>query len=216
MPHVVLLGDSILDNGAYTGGGPDVVTQLRGILPSGWKASLAAVDGAVASSLPAQLARLPDDATHFVVSAGGNDALGHTDLLERAAQSSAQVLLWLAEAASAFERRYRDALATVLARGVPTAVCTIYSGDFPDREFQRVAGVALTAFNDVILRAAFERGLQVIDLRLICNESADYANPIEPSSHGGAKIADAIARAVGARQDTAPRTAVVAAPRGGR
>ena len=29
MPHVVLLGDSILDNGAYTSGGPDVVTQLR-------------------------------------------------------------------------------------------------------------------------------------------------------------------------------------------
>jgi hypothetical protein len=29
VPHVVLLGDSILDNGAYTSGGPDVVTQLR-------------------------------------------------------------------------------------------------------------------------------------------------------------------------------------------
>ena len=30
MPHVVLLGDSIFDNGAYTQGGPDVITQLRG------------------------------------------------------------------------------------------------------------------------------------------------------------------------------------------
>jgi hypothetical protein len=29
MPHLILLGDSILDNAAYTEGGPDVVTQLR-------------------------------------------------------------------------------------------------------------------------------------------------------------------------------------------
>ena len=35
MPHVALLGDSIFDNGAYTSGGPDVVTQLRAILPAG-------------------------------------------------------------------------------------------------------------------------------------------------------------------------------------
>jgi hypothetical protein len=40
MPHVVLLGDSIFDNSAYTGGGPDVVTQLRHIIPGGWVASL--------------------------------------------------------------------------------------------------------------------------------------------------------------------------------
>src|SRR5206468_10649810 len=47
MPHVARLGDSIFDNGAYVRGGPDVVTHLRGVLPSGWTASLHAVDGAV-------------------------------------------------------------------------------------------------------------------------------------------------------------------------
>src|SRR5690349_5483722 len=31
--HVVLLGDSIFDNAAYVGGGPDVITQLRAALP---------------------------------------------------------------------------------------------------------------------------------------------------------------------------------------
>jgi hypothetical protein len=46
MRHVVLLGDSIFDNKAYTSGGPDVVTQLQGILPSGWRATLGAIDGA--------------------------------------------------------------------------------------------------------------------------------------------------------------------------
>ena len=52
-------------------------------------------------------------------------------------------------------------------------------------------------FNDVILRVAFEHHLPVIDLRLVCNEPADYANPIEPSGRGGRKIALAIARATG-------------------
>ncbi|HEX8687376.1 MAG TPA: hypothetical protein VF654_12790, partial [Pyrinomonadaceae bacterium] len=49
-------------------------------------------------------------------------------------------------------------------------------------------------FNDAIIRAAFEAGAPLLDLRLICDEDADYANPIEPSEAGGAKIADAILR----------------------
>ena len=57
-------------------------------------------------------------------------------------------------------------------------------------------------FNDVILRVAFEHHLPVIDLRLICNEPADYANPIEPSGRGGRKIALAIARATGVGTET--------------
>ena len=39
MPHVVLIGDSIFDNAAYTRGGPDVVSQVRGLLPRGWEAT---------------------------------------------------------------------------------------------------------------------------------------------------------------------------------
>jgi hypothetical protein len=76
------------------------------------------------------------------------------------------------------------------------AICTIYSGNFSDADFQRVASVALSPFNDAIIRIGVEHGLIIIDLRLVCNEPADYANPIEPSSVGGAKIADAIIRAV--------------------
>jgi hypothetical protein len=47
MRHVALLGDSVFDNGASVGGGPDVVTQLRQRLPAEWRATLAAVDGGV-------------------------------------------------------------------------------------------------------------------------------------------------------------------------
>ena len=61
-----------------------------------------------------------------------------------------------------------------------------------------MARIGLRTFNDVILRVAFENRLAVIDLRLVCSEPADYANPIEPSGGGGLKIATAIARAAGA------------------
>ena len=80
--------------------------------------------------------------------------------------------------------------------GRPTTLCTIYNGNLPVSQAP-TARVALSIFNDVILRVAFEHHLPVIDLRLICNEPADYANPIEPSGRGGWKIANAIARSLG-------------------
>ena len=195
MPHIALLGDSIFDNAAYVPGGPDVVTQLRGMLPAGWSASLLAVDGAVIDGVARQLARLPADATHLVVSAGGNDALGHSDLLERRATSSPQVLGWLADAAAGFETRYRRMLDALLARRLPLTLCTIYNGNLGP-PVHRLAVTALAVFDDVILRLATERSLSVIELRLVCTEPSDYANPIEPSVQGGAKIARAVARAL--------------------
>jgi GDSL-like Lipase/Acylhydrolase family len=199
--HVVLLGDSIFDNGAYTNGAPDVITQLRSILPTNWRATLLAVDGHRTEDVRNQVARLPPDASHLVLSVGGNDALAHSDLLEQRATSSRRLLGMLADAQAGFERRYR-AVTEVLSRaGFPLAVCTIYNGHFLDPEFQRLASTALCVFNDVIIRVAFERGLSVIDLRLICTDPADYANPIEPSSAGGIKIARAIASAIIGRPD---------------
>jgi lysophospholipase L1-like esterase len=191
----VLLGDSIFDNSAYVGGGADVITHLRRILPPGWFASLVAVDGAVISDVARQLPRLPADATHLVLSVGGNDALGHADLLERRASSSPQVLGWLADAAAAFEQRYRELLGALTDRGLPLTVCTIYNGNLGP-EMHRLATTALTVFNDVILRLATEHALSVIELRLVCTEPTDYANPIEPSVRGGEKIARAIVRAL--------------------
>ena len=64
---------------------------------------------------------------------------------------------------------------------------------FPTRQQRRIAAIGLSVFNDIITREAAARGLALIDLRLICTEDADLANPIEPSVIGGAKIANAIA-----------------------
>jgi len=194
--HIVLLGDSIFDNAAYVSGGPDVVHQLRERLPAGWQATLRAVDGAVTSGVKSQLQRLPKDASHLVISVGGNDALGQSGILEQRATSVAEALNGLAIIREQFGRSYRAMLEPVLALGLPTAVCTIYDANYPDALRQRLVVTALSVFNDCITREAFARGLPLIDLRLICDRKEDYANPIEPSVRGGEKIAAAIAQLV--------------------
>ena len=196
MPHVVLLGDSIFDNAAYTRGRPDVVTHLRTLLPPGWEATLGAVDGATAGRLRAQLAGIPADASHLVVAIGGNDALQNSDLLSTHVRSSAETLALFADRLDAFAASYGAAIDAVVALRRHTVVSTIYNGALaPDQA--AIARVGLMMFNDVIVRAAVARRLDVIELRAICTEPGDYANPIEPSGEGGRKIARAVARAVG-------------------
>ncbi len=193
----MLLGDSIFDNAAYvTAGAPDVVQQVRQRLPYGSKATLVAVDGSKTRDVREQLRRLPADATHLVVSAGGNDALDSSDFLTTSARSTAEALLGLADIGDEFEQGYLVMLAEVLAHELPTAICTIYYPCFPEAALQRMAVVGLTVFNDCIIRAAFAHGLPLLDLRSICTKEGDYANPIEPSARGGEKIARAIVEAV--------------------
>ena len=208
MSHVVLVGDSIFDNAAYVAGGPDVIAQLRERLRCGWRATLCAVDGAVTTDVQRQLECIPAGATHLAVSMGGNDALGHWGVLDQAARSMGEAIGRLADIRDEFGRRYRAMLEQLLRLSLPVAVCTIYDGRFPDPRQQRLGSTALTIFNDVITRQAFARGLQLIDLRLIFDEDADYAIPIEPSVQGGAKIAAAIAEMV-AGSDSARRRSVI-------
>ena len=192
MGHLVLLGDSIFDNAAYVRGAPDLVRQLRGKLPATWDASLLAVDGSVTSGVVSQLARLPRDATHLVVSAGGNDALGASHLLGQSVASVAEAVSLLEVAQARFASDYATMVEAVTATRLEIALCTIYDTPPSGSEY-RLIRTALALFNDMITRAAFSAGLSLVDLRLICDEDEDYANPIEPSERGGDKIARAIA-----------------------
>ena len=99
---------------------------------------------------------------------------------------------------SEFEAQYRKSLAPVVRLKRPLTLCTIYNGALPDPHQAPLARIALMLFNDVIVRVAFELDASLVDLRLVCSEASDYANPIEPSGQGGLKIARAIARAAGA------------------
>ena len=199
-PHVVLLGDSIFDNAAYTRGAPDVVTHLRQVLPPPWRATLCAVDGATSGQLASQLRCVPEDASHLAIAIGGNDALQNSDLLSLRVTSSAQTLTAFADRLRSFERSYQRAVTAAVALGRRTVVCTIYNGALDPGQAE-IARVGVALFNDVILRTALALGLDVVELRAICTEPGDYANPIEPSDQGGLKIARAVAAALEAGHD---------------
>jgi hypothetical protein len=132
-----------------------------------------------------------------VVSIGGNDAIINSDLLGIDVASTAESLSVFGNRISVFEKQYRAALDRVQKLCCPITTCTIYNGSFPAEEAELIR-TALMTFNDVILRVAFEHRFTVIDLRYVCRDPADYANPIEPSGTGGRKIAEAIAHVVGA------------------
>jgi hypothetical protein len=172
--HVVLLGDSIFDNQTYTQGEPDVVTHLRSLLPSTWRATLRAIDGATTADVSRQFAEIPADATHLVLSLGGNDALMNSDLLGTSLKSSAEALRLFGERLDSFDEAYRRALGLLVERQRRLTVCTIYNGALePDQA--RLARVALMMFNDVIVRAAVDCGAAVIELRSICTERTEVA-----------------------------------------
>ena len=191
MSHVVLLGDSIFENAAYVAGGPAVVDHLRAALPATWKATLLAVDGDTSEMVAVRLGGLPADPSHLVVSVGGNDALRHIHLL----QADHNVLPEVAAARDAFAADYRAMLDAVLTHRKPTAVCTVYDA-VPG--LTAPARAALGTFNDVIVREAARSRVPVLDLRLVCDDPADYSDrsPIEPSVQGGGKIAALVARVV--------------------
>jgi hypothetical protein len=207
MPHLVLLGDSIFDNGVYVPGHPAVIEQVRSALPRDWQATLLAVDGDVASDVAGQLGKLPTNATHLAVSVGGNNALIASDILAQPAKSVSAVLHEIADIQAEFRREYREMLAAVLDRRLPTLVCTIYDA-IPGLEDDALA--ALTLFNDVILREAIRAGIPVLDLRFVCDNASDYSplSPIEPSHLGGRKIGEALARIMPAHDFRRPETAI--------
>ena len=198
--RVILLGDSIFDNAAYVGAGEsDVSAHLRARLPpEEWVVELRAVDGAIAGDVPAQLDRGPVQPPGvFVLSAGGNDALACIDMLSDPRQYTiGAVLEQFYAIKEAFRRTYSSTLDRILGHALPTIACTIYNPVFEDALAQRAAEAALSVFNDVITQEALRRRVPMIDLRLVCCDTADFANPIEPSHQGGGRIADAIVAAV--------------------
>lgn len=206
--HVVLLGDSIFDNGVYVKPKPAVIDQLKKALPKGWKATLAAVDGDVAADVHAQLEHVPNDATHLVMSVGGNNALQASGVFGLPVKTGAEAFLEISKIRKKFDAEYRATLKAVLALGKPTAVCTIYDPNFAIDVQQQMSICGLAVFNDCITRAAIRAGLPLIDLRVLFTDPQDYANAIEPSDIGGAKMVREIVEIITKHDFTVARTAV--------
>ncbi len=195
MTHIVLLGDSIFDNGSYVPEGRDVVSHLQQTLDADSQATLLAVDGAVVDDVPSQVFRIPSDATHLMLSAGGNDALQNLGILNEPAQTVSDALSKLAMIRERFADSYRQLIRSLVELQKPLTVCTIYQPPMFEEVPQPVLAAALSVFNDTILGIAFEESLSVIETRLLLNEESDFESIIEPSDSGGAKMAQALAMA---------------------
>lgn len=205
--NIVLLGDSIFDNAAYVPGEPCVTDQLREIVGNGVRVSMLAVDGDFVTDVQRQIKRLPGQATHLFISAGGNDALTHAYKLANDYSTSEELFAEWSGIQAGFRQDYRDMLQSVLEVERKTAVCTIYDA-VPG--IDRIAMTALSLFNDVIVAEAVAFGLPLVDLRHVCTEPDDYSpiSPIEPSCQGGAKIAAAL-RTMYERHDFSSEQTVV-------
>ena len=195
MSHLILLGDSIFDNAHYVPGQPAVLEQVRRGLPSGWQASLLAVDGHRIEDVERQLTRLPPGSSHLIVSAGGNDALESSWILGQGVHSVDEALTLLQDIRLQFRQKYRAMIDLLAATRLHSAVCTIYD-QVPGLGPAELA--ALAAFNEGILYEAFRARLPLIDLRLTCRDQSDYSHlsAIEPSATGGLKISRAIVELV--------------------
>ena len=195
--NLVLLGDSVFDNGVYVEPGQaDVTAHLRRKLePLGWMLDMRAVDGAVVSSVEGQLAHSPVvTPCTFVLSVGGNDALGHLDMIldMTPSKSTGSVLRAFNDIREEFRDRYASVLDIIVSHGQPLIICTIYNPQFPELDLQMLAKTGLSFFNDVITEEALRRRLPIIDLREVCSGPEAFANPIEPSEVGGDLITDEI------------------------
>lgn len=189
--HVALLGDSIFDNAAYVPNGPAVIDHLRQILLPDGRATLLARDGDVVADIADQILDLPPDASHLVLSVGGNDALAVADVGSFPAGTVNDALRHLTRIRLDFLSGYRKMLRRLIDLELPLAVCTVYEA-IPGltAELQ----TALCVFNDSIIREALAARLPIIDLRNVCTQPGDFSeiSPIEPSGEGGRKIAQAI------------------------
>ncbi|MGI9483051.1 MAG: SGNH/GDSL hydrolase family protein [Hyphomicrobiales bacterium] len=193
-----LLGDSIIDNGAYVAEHePDVLEQVRLAIPKANVISAARDGSTVQDVHRGQLGSL-DGADRLVLSAGGNNALWFISLFEDTTPVTAtETLNQLYGIITDFRSSYSALLDKIFDRHIPALVMTVYNPrlelEWQSKEIQRAAECALCLFNDVIQREANARGFSILELRSLLNTPEDFANPIEPSAVGGDRIAKAIA-----------------------
>lgn len=191
--HLILVGDSVFDNGNYVDQGQAVGDHLKRCLPKNVMLTSLAIDGHFSAHVHHQLDRLPATASHIALSAGGNDALAVLHLLETPCASISDALKHLSQFQRKFEIDYLRLKRRLEDLGLPLLVCTIYDA-VPDLPVHLKAGLSL--FNDVITRSIHHDRNDCLDLRECLKEDIDFSeeSPIEPSSIGGKKIAELISR----------------------
>ena len=200
-PRVALLGDSIIDNKSYVA--PDelgVPEQLAAHLPD-WDIEMRATDGATTAEVLQFQTRGLAEADGIVLSTGGNDALAHIEVLDKdIGATSREVLVRLRSIRQSFQQTYNALLRRLRDQNPNILALTIYNPKFSahgmEMEDELAAESALSIFNDVIQQTALSHSCEVLDIRPLFSDGADFANPIEPSAIGGEKLAAAMAERV--------------------
>ena len=220
---ILLLGDSIIDNKSYVLSNElDVTEHLKGLFSDdiNTKVENHAVDGDTMYDLEKDQLGLNklSDASHIIVSIGGNDLLQNISFLQTTSELSkvmgkgAMIGKWgvkelnpsrnkvfeetYFEIIEPFKKQYETIVANLSNHRANLLLCTVYEGDLVDSdEFSDVNNSSKTMvsiFNDIVYRTANKYGADVLELRDIFVRPEDYANPIEPSHIGGGKLAEAI------------------------
>ena len=206
--HFVMLGDSVFDNGSYIPGEPaveeQVSEQLKFLYPDA-TLTFKARDGAVMSDvLDRQIQLIPEEATHIALSIGGNDLLDlRGNLGDMVGTRFQENLIFLSKLKQEFAEKFRRVINNIDSLGIPFTVCTIYyAGSIVETGEKRIdlgdqlgfAGtdVVVDAFDAAITQVSqkAENCKEIIDLRILFDNTNCYANPIEPSCIGGEKITD--------------------------
>jgi len=188
--HMVLLGDALQNIDLGSG---EIESALVPRPRNPWKMT-------VLQSLQAlqrgHVREIPEDATHVVISIEGAWAIETSGLLQGGTHTISEALETLATAADAFEVVLGGMIAAAQETGLPTLVCTLVPARYTKPAQHRIASTALAIFNDRIMRRAVAARLSIVELRLVCNEDADYASATLLSRAGVRKAANVIRAAL--------------------
>lgn len=194
-PHIVLLGDSTLDNGRYLNlafGELSVEKQLsKRCIERGWEMTILAQDGSLLDDvLVRQLPLIPDHVTHIVLSASGNDLLSLLNQMVVANFTIGSMYSAIGEGLKQVSARYHGLLQTLKGLGCHLACCTVYRPNFNHIFFKSLAIFSLGMHNSRITQTAVDLDCSVIDLANMFDCQEDFANPLELSTRGGAKVVE--------------------------
>ena len=199
MKHVVLLGDSIIDNEPYVLSDEKSVLQHLERLSHHQYTQLALDGDTTQDVLDKQLeVTTIKEGTNFVLSIGGNDLLQNLHLLFNSDTENLNEGLGFLHnnIFKQLEQRYEAIVKVLSFYRANLLLLTVYEGDLGRTdEFRGVldsSKIMASSLNDIVYKTAKKYGADVLELRHIFTSSEDYANPIEPSHIGGEKLAKAI------------------------
>lgn len=199
--HIILLGDSILDNANYvkfnTISDLCVTEQFQDTIAKKnleYKVSNLAIDGYTTDDILDNkiINKIPKNATYILLSIGGNDGLMSLNELN----NPKMLLPWnfinlLLQTKNKFKIKYNTILKNInkLHPNCKIICMTIYYPIFYHSILlQIISNIGVNIMSNVIINETSKYNIPIIDIRKVFDKWQDYANSIEPGIPGGDKI----------------------------